>query len=308
MEKNNKVDFLKKYTIEYGTLNQRIDIKQKVLLSCLTGNNIFIPSGDFNRANIFGDPVEKFLKSIFINGIEYKHYSKIFIDSFNTVYQIDEVPKELELLDISKKHSEIKNKLKIKHGSFEEEYPEQLMAVKYLTGNEKVLEIGGNIGRNTLIIASIIEPSNLVSLECDQKSYEQLNENKNLNGLNFFIENSALSDKKLIQMGWDTIQSDTILDGYTSVNTITLTELKEKYPIEFDTLVLDCEGAFFYILEDFPEILNGINLIIMENDYNDIKQKEYVDLVLRQNGLDIVHQEGGGWGPCYNFFYEVWKR
>jgi hypothetical protein len=46
----------------------------------------------------------------------------------------------------------------------------------------------------------------------------------------------------------------------------------------------------------------------MENDYNDIKQKEYVDLVLKQNGLDIVHQESGGWGPCSNFFYEVWKR
>jgi hypothetical protein len=35
----------------------------------------------------------------------------------------------------------------------------------------------------------------------------------------------------------------------------------------FDTLVLDCEGAFYYILQDTPEILEGIKLLIMENDY-----------------------------------------
>jgi len=304
---------LKNYTFYYGTDSQKIDITDKVKTSCLKENCIIIPSGDCNRAKIFGDPLLNVYKNIFIKKFYketiYTDISNIYIDLINDiVYQVDEIPKELELLDIYKKHSDIKNKLKIKYGSFEDEYPEQLMAVKHLTGNEKVLEIGGNIGRNTLIIASIINSSNLVTLECDTLIFEQLNENKLLNGLNFFIENSALSAKKLIKIGWDTIPSDTLLDGYTSVNTITLTQLKEKYPIEFDTLVLDCEGAFFYILQDFPEILNGINLIIMENDYHDIKHKEYVDLILKQNGLDIVHQESGGWGPCCNFFYEVWKR
>ena len=53
--------------------------------------------------------------------------------------------------DINDKIQSIHSRLKITHGTLDEEFPEQKMAVRYLTGNEKVLEIGGNIGRNSLI-------------------------------------------------------------------------------------------------------------------------------------------------------------
>jgi hypothetical protein len=104
--------------------------------------------------------------------------------------------------------------------------------------------------------------------------------------------------------------SETLQPGYQWVPTITLEKLKEKYNIDFDTLVLDCEGAFYYILMDMPEILENVNLVIMENDYHDIKHKEYVDKVLTQNHLKRVYVEAGGvwWGPCYPHFFEVWKK
>ena len=54
-------------------------------------------------------------------------------------------------------------------------------------------------------------------------------ENKNLNNLNFHIEPSALSKRNLIQKGWETTESDVLLDGYTKVNTITFDKLKDKY-------------------------------------------------------------------------------
>jgi len=92
------------------------------------------------------------------------------------------------------------------------------------------------------------------------------------------------------------------------VKTITLSELKDKYKINFDTLVLDCEGAFYYILIDMPEILDGINLIIMENDYVDMAQKIYIDNILKENGFYRDYVEAGGWEPCYKIFYEVWKK
>ena len=185
------------------------------------------------------------------------------------------------------------------------------MAVRYLTGNEKVLEIGGNIGRNSLIIASILNSNNndmFVSLECDTDISIQLEHNKNKNNLKFFVENSALSKKKIIQIGWSTVVSDVLLDGFKNVNIINLEELKEKYNIIFDTLVLDCEGAFYYILLDMPEILNNIKLIIMENDYWDQSHKMYVDNVLREKGFILDYAESGGWGPCFNNFFEVWKK
>jgi len=192
---------------------------------------------------------------------------------------------------------------------FSEELPEQKMSIMYLNGNEKVLEIGGNIGRNSLIIASILNDSkNLVTLECDKNIANQLNENRILNRLNFRIENSALSKRKLIQRGWDTIPSEVLIDGYKWINTITFNNLKLKYNIEFDTLVLDCEGAFYYILMDMPEILDNIKLIIMENDYHELEKKQYVDEILIKNEFHRDYVEAGGWGPCNKNFFEVWKK
>lgn len=209
------------------------------------------------------------------------------------------------------KLNNLHNKLTLKHGSFKEEIPEQLMAIRFIKGNEKVLELGSNIGRNTLIIADILNSNgnnNLVTLECDKESVKKLEENKNLNNLNFYIEPSALSKRSLIQTGWDTIVSDVLLDGYTKVDTITFNDLKNKYNIDFDTLVLDCEGAFYYILKDMPEILDNIKLIIMENDYKDIEHKKYIDSVLKDRNFKTIYSEGGGWGPCEKFFFEVWKK
>ena len=289
--------------IYYGITNNNMDVTD-ICKTKLINNKLIIPSGDLNRANLFTDPLVGVHKYIIIehNGIltEYDESVQIKIDGINnTIETINEN-------DINNKLSDIHSKLKINHGSLNDELPEQKMVVRYLTGNEKVLEIGGNIGRNTMVIASIVD--SLVTLECDPKIANQLTENRDLNNFNFHIERAALSNRKLIQKGWDTIPSDTLLDGCSWVNTITLDNLKNKYNIAFDTLVLDCEGAFYYILMDMPQILDNINLIIMENDYHNISHKQYINDVLIKNNFKVDYAEQGGWGPCYNNFFEVWKK
>jgi FkbM family methyltransferase len=294
--------------ILYGTTDNSIDVTEICIEKLQNDNIITIPSGDFNRASIFTDPVFGSFKKIFvlINGVEYEcdDTLKIKINTLeNTIVTFSDT-------DIINKLKDIHSKLQINYGSFNDEFPEQKMAIRYLTGSEKVLEIGGNIGRNSLVIGYVLSDisNNFVSLECDEEISKQLIENRDLNNLNFYIENSALSKRKLIQRDWDTIESDVLLDGYKPVKTITLDELKNKYNIIFDTLVLDCEGAFYYILMDMPEILDNIKLIIMENDYYDISKKEYVDKILKDNNFYVDYQESGGWGPCYNNFFEVWKK
>jgi FkbM family methyltransferase len=216
---------------------------------------------------------------------------------------------KVNMLNYNAKLASLHAKLKINHGSFDQEYPEQLMSAIFLKGDEKVLELGANIGRNTLVIASLLKDSkNLVSLECDIEIAAKLKENRDLNGMNFHIEASALSKRPLIQKGWDTIVSHTILDGYSPVNTITYDRLIEKYGLAFDTLVLDCEGALYYILIDMPEVLKGIKLIIMENDYHDIEHKKSVDTALIASGLQCTYRQAGGWGPCADRFFEVWQK
>jgi FkbM family methyltransferase len=145
-------------------------------------------------------------------------------------------------------------------------------------------------------------------LECDPNIAAQLTHNRDLNNMDFHIESSALSNRKLIQKGWDTIASNTLLPEYQPVNIISWTELNNKYNIQFDTLVMDCEGAFYYILMDMPEILNNISLIIMENDYWDISHKNYINTILFQRNFYVEYTQGGGWGPCESNFFEVWKR
>jgi FkbM family methyltransferase len=293
--------------IYYGIANNSIEVTAICIEKMINNGIITIPSGDNNRSNYFTDPLFGIHKKIIIENYdivtEYDALTQIKINTLNnTITTINET-------DINNKIQNIQSKLSIKHGSFNEELPEQKMVVRYLTGNEKVLEIGGNIGRNSLVIASILENSNnLVTLECDINIAKQLTENRDLNNLNFYVECSALSNRKLIQKGWDTIPRDTLEQGYTWVDTITLENLKTKYNIVFDTLVLDCEGAFYYILMDMPEILNNINLIIMENDYWDISKKNYIDDILIKNNFITDYTECGGWGPCYNNFFEVWKK
>jgi phospholipid N-methyltransferase len=285
----------------YGSRETRINVTNLVFEKCLKNGVIFIPCGDISRAMIFGDPLPGIVKSFFVGEREFKYYSNIYILN-EEVYQIDDLPKHIIKNPINVL-SDIHNKIKLIGGSKTDEYPEQLMAVNYIKSSSKVLEIGANIGRNTLVIASILSDSrNLTALECDPDSFNILIENIQANNFQVKAINAALSKKQLIQKGWDTIISDTVLPGFKRVNTINYLE------DTFDTLVLDCEGAFYYILQDFPEILEGIRTIIMENDYWDINHKNYIDSVLFQNGFWVDYSADGGWGPCKDFFYQVFTR
>ena len=171
--------------ILYGEFTTFIDVTDICLLNLTKNNVITIPSGDDNRAKYFTDPLFGILKTIIIinNGVETQY------DSLTEIkININEKDK-----DINDTIQRIHSKLKIIYGSLNEELPEQKMVVRYFTGNEKVLEIGGNIGRNSLVISSILQEStNLVTLESDLNIAKQLQENRELNNFKFHIESSAL--------------------------------------------------------------------------------------------------------------------
>jgi len=296
--------------IFYGAGLKFIDITR----ACLDRMNhkiIYIPSKDDTRCSIFTDPCPGVLKKIMVlkdNGtfFEYDHRFTLKINIVNqAVSTINDV-------DIENKLKIVHSTLKMKHGSMNDELPEQKMVLRYFTGKEKVLEIGSNTGRNSMVIARILgENAQFVTMESDPDIASQLRENRDLNGFQFHIENSALSKRKLIQQNWFTKESEVLLDGHKWVNTITFDDLKSKYNIDFDTLVFDCEGAFYYILMDMPEILENIKLIVMENDYFDPSHKTYIDNVLKKNRFYVDYVESGGWGfdhYSYANFFQVWKR
>ena len=281
-----------RYQIKYGKDENIIDITETCLSKCMVQGIIFIPYDDNIRATVFGDPMYGYVKCIYVYDLELDESNQMYlcewdkyvlIDTNNNSIHINTVPEYLKDIfphyfahDTLKK---IQSKLQIHYGNFNEEIPEQLMAVRFLTGDEKVLEIGGNIGRNSLVIASILKEkgnNSLVVLESHPEIAKQLIENRDINGFDFSVEASALSKRNLIQYGWDTFESDEILEGFNRVNTIAWEDFQTKYNIEFDTLVLDCEGAFYHILVDMPEILTHIKKIFIENDFMEINQKKFV--------------------------------
>lgn len=191
-----------------------------------------------------------------------------------------------------------------------DEFPEQVLTAMYLTGNEKVLEIGGNIGRNSMIIATILNKNNnnnFVSVEMCEADCQKLNHNKTQNNLDFIIVNGAISKRKLIGSGWVSTpyDSDEILpDHYKIQNLITFNQLKEETKIDFD-----CEGAFYYIIQDMPEILDNIKLIIVENDYFDNNKQTFVANKLLEAGFELNYKKHLGNDPhSFPNFYEVWKK
>lgn len=221
---------------------------------------------------------------------------------------------ELDTIDVQYRYdNEIKPFIHMVYGDLDDELPEQLMSVRFIAPDLKILEIGTNLGRNSMVIAMLLQDQkNLVSIECNKEYYQQAIINRDTNNLKFNMKNIALSTKNVFQKGWSTISSDEYqIEGWDKVETMTFQELESEFKITFDTLILDCEGAFYYIWKEMPDILKNINLIIVENDYESIYQYIEVRDQLYNEGFCCVYQEPlNHMCPmeCRKYFYEVYSR
>ena len=201
--------------------------------------------------------------------------------------------------------------LKFTGGKMTDEYPEQVMAVSFINPDDRVLEIGSNIGRNSLVISSILsDSSNLSTIESDPANIPTLIKNRDDNNFHFKIYNGALSRSNLWQRWWVTKPQE-ICPGpdWTRVNTFMLSDVNNNPTV----LVADCEGALYYIFRDFPEILNTVKTILVENDYRDAQHYLAVETIFKENGFDLYYNdychEAKQYNlPLYKNFFQVWKR
>lgn len=297
--------------IYYGIQDNYTDITQLVFEKCFDGKSIIIPKNDVSRSQLFGDPLRKVLKHININNTIYndKKLIKILLTQKNINENIQYINKsKYPELYVNYIHSTFR----FKHGNFNDELTEQIMSAKFIDHADIVLEIGGNHGRNSLIISSLLKDSkNLVVLETLTNCCQILKKHRRINKLNFHIENSALSKQKLLQRGWHCFPYDSVSnpEKYRNVNIMSYKDLINKYKLNFNVLVLDCEGAFYYILQDFPEIINNINKILIENDFNNNEHKEFVHNLLIKNNFKIVYSQDFNVGKKhFQDFHQTWIR
>lgn len=308
--------------IFYGIENNYKDITDFVLKNLVKDNVIIIPKNERSRSKLFGDPIPYFLKHI----VFYENKNKYILTSNECFHYCLKQNKVLDIpYNISRKiikDQSIDNELKLQkihstvkflYNSMNGEIPEQKLALKYVDDSCKVLELGGNIGCNSSLLSCIVDNDNIVVIEPDLEIAEKLMINRDLNGFNFKIETSAISERKLIRNGWHTLPEEFKEKNSLSVDTIRFEDLCKKYSIDFDTLIVDCEGAFYYILKDNPNLLINFKLIIVENDYIKKEHKDYVDNVLKNyNFINIESNklDYSFWpnAPCGDCFYEVWKK
>lgn len=226
---------------------------------------------------------------------------KILKENINKIINISSIKNwyyqtGLKINDIDERLSEYHKRVNISFGDVREELVEQRLIMKYISAEDIVLEIGGNIGRTSCLLSTILNnENNLLVLECDKTSYQKLLQNKLQNNLNFNTENKALSINDLYQLGWTTYNKEEIksfdpetYSQLTKVECISLDDIINKYNLKFNTLVIDCEGAFYYIIQSFPKILENVNKIIIENDYPCWEKKEFVEEILEKNNFKNV--------------------
>lgn len=313
--------------ILYGHGDVWIECTNKFLIN----EHYIVPANDSNRYAVVGvDPCPGIYKDIIIvkndNSREtlskYKSYRIILKDSGVTIsiWSLKDTLDKYLGDEIYNKLEKLKSNIQYPPDTFNDELPEQAMIFTYLSPDAKVLEIGGNIGRSTAIIGKILESGTgeAYVLETLKDPY---NKNKNMcekNGFKCTVINTALSDHSLVQRNWLTaIEGSPGTNTWEKIPTITYEDLKSQMGYEPTTLVLDCEGASTDILKSYPELIESVDTVIIENDFRDKNDAEYVDNLFNKNGLtkmvsiplyDAVINFNLPSFPCSEYFFEVYKR
>ena len=182
---------------------------------------------------------------------------------------------------------------------------EQLVATWCLSASDCVLEIGGGIGAASTMIQKIIsDKKGHVVVEPQPKMCETLERNKTLQGSGFFVAKGALAKgnvyaaKKAALDGPDTMTQRQWMFHKTSrkqtastslVKSWDLKTLREKVaPRKFTAVVVDCEGAFPDVVDDFPDIFEGIRVVYLERDGESGTDYSRVDAALEKANLALV--------------------
>jgi FkbM family methyltransferase len=152
------------------------------------------------------------------------------------------------------------------------EKPEQDLAKQYILENDIVLELGARYGSVSCIInTKLNNKNNQVVVEPDDRVWDALEKNKVNNNCEFNIVKGFISNKNL-----DLINLDEYYGGYgatfiesndTKIPSYSLNEIINKYNLNFNVLVADCEGFLEVFFDENPFFYDNLRLIIFEADY-----------------------------------------
>ncbi len=186
------------------------------------------------------------------------------------------------------------------------EKPEQDLVNKYILEDDVVLELGARYGSVSCIINSKLNNKyNQVVVEPDHRVYNALENNKNVNNCHFHIVKGFISNKKLgltnLNCCIDGYGATYLEDNNTKISSYSLNEIKEKYSLNFNVLVADCEGFLECFFDENPYFYDNLRLIIFEADYPEkCNYNKIKNTLLKKRFTKILEGHQNVWLNSYN--------
>jgi len=167
---------------------------------------------------------------------------------------------------------------------------EQIHANAFVEPDDVVLELGARFGSVSVVInRKLNNPLNHVAVDPDDRIWNCLERNREVNGCKFHILKGVISRNpvKLAELdyfaGYGTTSVPTTEP--TTVKSYTLEEVQEMYGLKFTTLVADCEGFLEIFFDENPWMYDQLNTVLYETDYPEKCNYDKIAQKLREHGL-----------------------
>jgi FkbM family methyltransferase len=188
------------------------------------------------------------------------------------------------------------------------EVTEQEQCAKYIRPHHQVLELGARYGTVSCIINKLLDDKTKhVAVEPDLAVIPALTQNRDAHGCQFHIVDGVITPCNMYMRTFYHLNQECAYGNFTmpvekacaNVKNFTLEDIQQKYNIQFNCLVADCEGFLEQFLRENPGFIKGIDTAIVEYDGPERCNYDYVKQVFTDNGLRCV-VDGG--------IHAVWTR
>ena len=179
------------------------------------------------------------------------------------------------------------------------EVTEQQDSLTFINANDIVLELGARYGTVSTIVNNILSnKTNHVVVEPDLDILDALKLNRNIHNCEFQIYTGtitgATTSKKIVRDGYGTYITDDNDNQSTfdKIESITYQEFKQRYPLNFNVLIMDCEGCAEEFVKTLGPELSHYNKILLERDNIHMSNYSIVENMFMQDGFTKVKDVG----------------
>lgn len=178
------------------------------------------------------------------------------------------------------------------------EWDEWVLAMAFVNQNSTVLELGARYGTTSCVLSHATGNSGtVVSVEPDSSVYEEILANRAKHRCNFHLVQGTVGDQPVVldNSTWEYGTRTSLVGNRPEQSTahalknINFFDLQQTLGVQFDTLLIDCEGCIEQFLAgDVARVLAGIRTILIENDQSQLVDYDKWGGILQQHGFARV--------------------